>query len=456
MMEQVLDIPQQEVITKDNATVTVDGIAFFQVLDAAKASYEVADLEQAHHQAHHDQHPLGDGRAWTSTSCCRSATRSTSGCCAWSTRRSSPWGVKVTRIEIKDIVPPADLVAVDGPADEGRAREARRRSSRPKASASRRSCKAEGEKQAQILEAEGRREAAFRDAEARERSAEAEAKATEMVSEAIASGDVAALNYFVAQKYTQGARRSSPQSPNQKVLMLPIEATGVLGSLAGIAEIAKATFGGDGSGGDGRRRRRGGRPCRRRRADDLTEARHDARCHRSSRSAPGPGSSSAPILLALELAGARRVHDVARARRASWSASISLAIDWSWQAQLIAFAVFAVASIPLWRRFARKVEQPAEQPFLNRRADALCRARVHARQADRRRHRHDPDRRHRLARDRARPARRAAGCRVARRRRRGAGGGASERDGLGDAERAADRACARCRPACRPRRRTAR
>ena len=173
----------------------------------------------------------------------------------------SPWGVKVNRIEIKDIVPPADLVRGDGPADEGRAREARRPSSQAEGQRQSAILKAEGAKQAQILEAEGRREAAFRDAEARERSAEAEAKATEMVSEAIASGDVAALNYFVADKYIKAFGQLA-QSPNQKVLMLPIEAMSVLGSLAGIGEIAKATFGAATARHGGAPRRRDRRPCR--------------------------------------------------------------------------------------------------------------------------------------------------------------------------------------------------
>jgi regulator of protease activity HflC (stomatin/prohibitin superfamily) len=196
MMEQVINIPEQEVITKDNATVTVDGVAFFQVFDAAKASYEVSNLNQA---------------------------------------------IKVNRIEIKDIVPPADLVEAMG-----RQMKAERvkRADILQAEGARQSeiLRAEGAKQGQILQAEGRKEAAFRDAEARERSAEAEAKATQMVSEAIAKGDVASLNYFIADKYIKAFGQFAT-SPNQKVLMIPIEATSLLGSLAGIGEIAKATFG---------------------------------------------------------------------------------------------------------------------------------------------------------------------------------------------------------------------
>jgi regulator of protease activity HflC (stomatin/prohibitin superfamily) len=162
----------------------------------------------------------------------------------------SPWGVKVNRIEIKDIVPPADLIQAMGRQMKA---EREKRAVILEAEGQRQSAilRAEGQKQGQILEAEGRREAAFRDAEARERSAEAEAKATEVVSLAVANGDIAALNYFIADKYVK-AFASFSGSPNMKILMMPIEATSVLGSLAGIAEIAKSAFGGDHHGGDGR------------------------------------------------------------------------------------------------------------------------------------------------------------------------------------------------------------
>jgi regulator of protease activity HflC (stomatin/prohibitin superfamily) len=242
MMEQVLDIPQQDVITKDNATVTVDGVTFFQVFDAPKASYEVSRLDQA------------------IVTLTMTNIRSVMGGMDLDTVLShrdeinerllrvvdaavAPWGVKVNRIEIRDIVPPADLVQ-----SMGRQMKAERdkRAEVLQAEGQRQSAilRAEGQKQSQILEAEGRREAAFRDAEARERLAEAEAKATQMVSDAVARGDIAALNYFVADKYMK-ALTELADSPNQKVLILPIEATSVLGSLAGIAEIAKATFGPD-------------------------------------------------------------------------------------------------------------------------------------------------------------------------------------------------------------------
>jgi regulator of protease activity HflC (stomatin/prohibitin superfamily) len=243
MMEQVIDVPQQEVITKDNATVTVDGLAFFQVFDAAKASYEVAALDQAivkltmtnirSVMGGMDLDQMLSHRDEINERLLRVVDAAV-----------SPWGVKVNRIEIKDIVPPANLVASMGRQMQA---EREKRAEILQAEGQRQSAilRAEGAKQAQILEAEGRREAAFRDAEARERSAQAEAKATEMVSDAVARGDVAALNYFVAEKYLRAFTQLA-QSPNQKILMLPIEAVNVLGSLAGIGEIARETFGGDG------------------------------------------------------------------------------------------------------------------------------------------------------------------------------------------------------------------
>jgi regulator of protease activity HflC (stomatin/prohibitin superfamily) len=247
MMEQVIDIPQQEVITKDNATVSVDGVAFFQVFDAAKASYEVANLDQAiitltmtnirSVMGSMDLDQVLSHRDEINERLLRVVDAAV-----------SPWGVKVNRIEIKDIVPPADLVTAMGRQMKA---EREKRAVILEAEGARQSAilKAEGEKQASILEAEGRREAAFRDAEARERLAQAEAKATEMVSEAVSRGDVAALNYFIAEKYLK-AFGMLAESPNQKILMLPIEAMNVLGSLAGIGEIARETFGG--GGGDGR------------------------------------------------------------------------------------------------------------------------------------------------------------------------------------------------------------
>ena len=239
MMEQVLDVPTQQVITKDNATVAVDGVAFYQVLDAARAAYEVKGLQNALLQltmtnirtvmgsldldqllSHRDE--INDRLLHVVDAA------------------AAPWGLKVTRIEIKDIVPPANLVEAMGRQMKA---EREKRAVILDAEGLRQSeiLKAEGEKQALILQAEGRREAAFRDAEARERSAEAEAKATQMVSKAIAEGDVQAINYFVAQRYT-AAIQALASAPNQKVLMLPIEASALIGSLAGISEIAKEAF----------------------------------------------------------------------------------------------------------------------------------------------------------------------------------------------------------------------
>jgi regulator of protease activity HflC (stomatin/prohibitin superfamily) len=245
MMEQVLDVPHQEVITKDNATVTANGVTFFQVLDAASAAYEVAGLENAilnltmtnirSVMGSMDLDELLSNRDEINSRLLRVVDAAV-----------SPWGVKITRIEIKDIDPPKNLV--DSMARQMMSEREKRAlilESEGKRQAA--ILEAEGEKQAQVLEAEGRKEAAFRDAEARERSAEAEAKATTMVSEAIGAGDVQAINYFVANNYIK-ALEGIAKSPNQKLLMLPVEASNVIGALGGIAEIAKETFGDSGSG----------------------------------------------------------------------------------------------------------------------------------------------------------------------------------------------------------------
>lgn len=239
MMETVLDVPSQEVITKDNAVVQVDGVVFFQVINAAKAAYEVRDLERAilnltmtnlrTVMGSMDLDELLSERDQINARLLHIVDDAT-----------GPWGIKVTRIEIKDISPPRDLV-------ESMARQMKaerdKRATILEASGKREAAilEAEGEKQSQILEAEGRREAAFRDAEARERAAEAEAKATEMVSKAISSGDVQAINYFVAQKYVDTLGKFA-MSPNQKILFMPLEASSVIGALGGVAEIAKETF----------------------------------------------------------------------------------------------------------------------------------------------------------------------------------------------------------------------
>ncbi len=245
MMEQLLEVPSQEVITKDNAMVTVDGVAFYQVLDAARATYEVNNLHNAvlnltmtnvrTVMGSMDLDELLSQRDEINARLLSVVDHAT-----------QPWGIKVTRIEIKDIAPPRDLV--DAMARQMKA-EREKRAQILEAEGSRQSAilKAEGEKQAAVLEAEGKKEAAFREAEARERAAQAEASATSMVSEAIAKGDVQAINYFVANNYV-GALEKLASAPNQKVLMLPLEASSLLGSLAGIGEIAKDTFG-DGGGG---------------------------------------------------------------------------------------------------------------------------------------------------------------------------------------------------------------
>ncbi|AIF49245.1 SPFH domain-containing protein [Dyella japonica] len=236
MMEQVLDVPSQDVITKDNAVVRVDGVVFYQVLDAAKAAYEVANLEQAALALvmTNIRTVLGSMDLDESLSQ-RDAINAK--LLTVVDEATHPWGVKVNRIEIKDIAPPRDLV--DSMARQMKA-EREKRANILEAEGLRQAAvlKADGEKQSAILAAEGKKEAAFREAEARIRLAEAEAEATKMVSEAIANGNVNALNYFVANKYVE-ALKEMAHSPNQKTLLLPVEATGILGSLAGIAELAK-------------------------------------------------------------------------------------------------------------------------------------------------------------------------------------------------------------------------
>jgi regulator of protease activity HflC (stomatin/prohibitin superfamily) len=255
MMEQVLDVPTQEVITKDNAMVAVDGVVFYQVLDAPKAAYEVRQLEISilnltmtnirTVMGSMDLDELLSKRDDINARLLLVVDEAT-----------EAWGVKVTRIEIKDIAPPRDLV--DSMARQMKA-ERDKRANILEAEGLRQAAilKAEGEKQAAILSAEGRRESAFRDAEAREREAEAEAKATEVVSNAIASGNVQAINYFIAQKYVE-ALSAFAASPNQKVMFLPLEASSVIGAIGGIGEIVRQTFGDGGDGGGN-----GSRPPRR-------------------------------------------------------------------------------------------------------------------------------------------------------------------------------------------------
>lgn len=240
MMEQVLDVPSQGVITRDNAMVTVDGVVFYQVVDAPKAAYEVRQLEFAilnltmtnirTVMGGMDLDELLSQRDKINAELLTVVDLAT-----------NPWGIKVTRIEIKDISPPADLV--DAMARQMKA-ERLKRAAILDAEGLRQAAilEAEGLKQAAILRAEGGREAAFREAEARERSAEAEARATLAVSEAIAAGNVQAINYFVALKYIESLRDIA-SAPNGKLILMPWEASSVLGSLGGIGEIAKEVFG---------------------------------------------------------------------------------------------------------------------------------------------------------------------------------------------------------------------
>ena len=252
MMEQVLEIPPQEAITRDNALVRVDGVAYYQVVEPGLATYEVNRLEYAMETlvmtnirtvvGSMDLDELLANRDEINHRILKVVDEA-----------AAQWGTKVTRIEIKDILPPADLV--DAMSRQMIA-ERNKRAVILEAEGQRQSeiLKAEGEKQAQILKAEGEKQAAFLEAEARERQAAAEARATAMVSQAIAEGDVRAVNYFVATNYVQALEKLA-SAPNEKVLMMPVEASGVIGSIAGIAELAKEALGArDRTGGAGKGR----------------------------------------------------------------------------------------------------------------------------------------------------------------------------------------------------------
>ena len=240
MMEQVLDVPSQDVITRDNAVVKVDGVIFYQVLDAAKAAYEVSNLEQATIALVMTNIRTSIGSLDLDESLSK-RDEINAKLLSVVDVATHPWGIKVNRIELKDIQPPRDLV--DAMARQMKA-EREKRANILEAEGHRASeiLRAEGEKQGAILEAEGKREAAFRDAEARERLAEAEANATRMVSDAISNGNVQAINYFVAQKYIE-AFKALAEAPNQKFVMMPMESTGIISSLGGIAELARESLG---------------------------------------------------------------------------------------------------------------------------------------------------------------------------------------------------------------------
>ncbi|MGB1008098.1 MAG: SPFH domain-containing protein [Thiolinea sp.] len=227
MMEQVLDILPQQIITADNANVTVDGVVFYQIFDPAKSSYEVNNLE----------HAILNLTMTNLRSVCGSfqlddllSKRDEIGARLLNIvdDATNAWGVKVLRVEIKDINPPSELInAMNLQMTAERKKRAQ-------------ITEAQGLKESEILEAEGAKTAAFLRAEAREREALAEAKSTKMVSEAIAQGDVQALNYFVAQKYVEALGKFA-DSEQQKTIFMPLDSSSVIGSIGSISELWKET-----------------------------------------------------------------------------------------------------------------------------------------------------------------------------------------------------------------------
>ena len=344
MMETVLQVPSQSVITRDNAVVTVDAIVFYQVLDAAKAAYEVTTLELAILNLVMTNIRTVMG-SMSLDELLSERDRINSQLLTVVDAATTPWGVKVQRVEIKDITPPQELVAAM--ARQMKA-EREKRANVLEAEGFKQAAvlKAEGEKQAVILAAEARREAAFRDAEARERQAEAEASATTSVSEAIGRGSIQAINYFVAQRYIDAIGRLAG-SQNQKVILMPLESASMIGSLAGIAELARESFS-------------TARPA----ANPAVRADNGALMPYWYWAAFGA------VLAVIEVAVPAMV--------CIWLAAAALgvaAISWrypglAWEHQALIFAVLAIASVALGRTAFAHTRASASDRYLNRRAES--------------------------------------------------------------------------------------